>query len=836
MSRPVLLIELGGELPQADFATFDATTIGPSLELELSSLVVVPIATSNNQRNARSTLGKSTGRWYVEATFYGQDDLDTLPVAVGVLPAAASASEDVGKAAGSVGYRPGTGVIRAADSTVETVQVAVAGDVIGIDFDLDSSPRVVTFYVNGARVSSDIPLTDPGVYRVAMTVGGAAEGIRGFINFGQRSFERPVAGANLGLYDQSAAPAVARFASETFITDTTDTPASTTYFGRLSESFDTYTERGATFWPWGQSGGTNSIGDVEVINNDGALDGLLNGYRDQPIRMLRVLQGQAYASAVEFASGIVSQVDAVGENRLSIKVRSKVDRLSVPLQRRLFLPSTSENAANTPWPVLLGTARNIPAILYDQPNLALAVSDRPVQSVVVVRDQADPLDPSGSPSDWFYTPDQSGFFLEFDPFGKITADASSTGGSGSDPTPDALAGVGNPFVWGSTLVGWGDVTYATVDEPAGGGLRIVGDWPSSSWAAVLNALTIGQSYRWRATVTRYEYTPPLGFNAGFLITYGPLITPVYGQISGVGEATGTFIATTDDIYIAVNNSDNAPKLIEITSFTVEPTQAVDPASLDDPIVGINLADYAQEIIENRAELLSSDWDRPSAEAIGTYDLGAWFGTPTTCLQALDTVIDSHTAAFFEDRLGKIKFFRLLDPDNDESPPSAAVFDFTENDIIGDLEVKVDRGVGLSNQMACRRNWSVFTEGEFVTDYVAVPVNLRRRFSREYQFTRQSSTNLASVYRHATQANPVPSAIDDPNDAQFEIDRISALYATERRDYTFTVGANNGEFEIEPGDIVTMTIARFGLDSGKRLLVYKVRASFFGNTVTINAWG
>lgn len=860
----ILFWEIGGGPGVKQYATFDAAQLSTRIELELSNLQVTHTADVDLLTSAAISIGPTVAsgeRVYLEAVCYGKPAADGLAGSrfrVGLWnPSVDPTTNDPG-AGDCYTYDPDTGEVTVDESVFATLPAVEVGTVIGLDVDRTVSPSVLRIWGNGAllgEVELDFD-TDPedGWAFHASVAGDEAFVNRVFMNFGQRAFEYPVPdGARAGLYSESTAPELVRIATETFVTASTDTPADTTYDGRLSESFDVTAKRSVRQWTWGRSGGESKPADIEILNGDGKYDVLLSdGYRDQPAVGKVLERGRPFAEAITICTNIVDQVVADGENLIRVRQRDKLSKLDVPLQRRLFLPSVSDNAANTPVPITLGTARNTDPVLYDEENLAYRLNDQPLNSIIVVRDKGDPLLPGevGSPTiegDWLYTDRMDGFILQESPLGKVTADVSSTGGSGIDPTPDVLTGVGDPFVWSAptTLTGWGDVSYNVTDgsggqhkvqEPASGGIQLsralAGDASVTAYAGVLNELTPGQLYRYRISIREFvagSSSVTLNISAGKVGA-----STRYAQLRGVGAFTGTFLAESDDIYLTLS-FDTFDKTVQVNSFSVETITAVDPESYDDPVAGITLPDFAEEIIERRALFESAEWSRLSAELVDVagYDCGIYQRNEITCRGALDLILDAYAGWYFQDAEGVIRFGQLFDPATDSAETVAF---FTQDDVIGDIQVELDRAPGLSTSIACRRNWSPYNDSDFVDDFDDVPANLRARFRRTFQYVRSSSANLAETYQHARQAAPVETLIDDPEDAQAEIDRVCALYTQQRQFVRFTIGVLDGsEFTIEPGDVVSITYPRFGMDAGKRILILDVVPTALRGQVELYGW-
>lgn len=835
------------------YATLDPNQLSAAGELELSGLVVTADS-SAALGQSRSTLALSTGSWYVESLFYGEGDLGSN-CRIGIGTSAAVLSNVIGSDIASYAYRLDTGQVYNNGAVVATFSGASKGDIVSLAVGLDESTPSLYFYINGAGIGS-VAIEPADYYIFAAVQSSVAYEMRAFVNFGQRLPEKSTpTGFTAGWYTEAADPDTLRIASQSYTTTNSDDPANTFYDGRFPESFSLATTRSITVWPWGRSGGSRAgVTGLQIIDPDRSFDVLLSDdYRDQNVTIRLLDEGDSFADAVVVASAIFDGVSG-DDNGKSIRLRDKLSKMDTPLQRRLFLPNAADSAANQPIPVILGTARNVDPVLYDEFNLAYAVHDDRVNSIVVVRDKADPLDPTGSPEDWSYNETSSGFLLNVAPQGKLTADVSTTGGI-SSTVVDMLGGDGNPFTFAGSpgeLQNWttnsgtnSGEPYGTTDSELIYALMFTGpSGPAAVSPYMLAGVTLvpGSTYRLRVTIGSISYHG--GARGSSLRVGHSASSDELGWITSAGEFTLTFVAAGTDLYLTAQQDaaggDGLRRELRVDSVTLEDVTATIVTDFDATIAGITLAEYAQEVIENRAGFTAADWDVDSAIAVdvGAYDCGIYARNPITCRQALDAIIDSYTGFWFQDRRGVIKFGRLFAPGGpDDSPTPDADWTFTAGDILSDVTVELDTAKGLSNSIACRRNWSVFGDSDFVTDTVDVPLALRAKLSREYQFTRVSAVNLAECYQHALVAAPIPSLIDDPEDAQIEIDRVCSIYSVKRYFYTFTVAmTSRNEFTMEPGQTVHLTYDAATLDSGKRLMVAEVEADAFRGTVRVRAWG
>lgn len=849
MAEYVYLFDVGGERTASTFATFDDNRLSTLAELELSRLQVT--ANSAGVGQAGATLTATSGKHYIECVFHGFDALNSS-TRIGFSDAdTLTASQLPGSIFSSTGFAPGSGVLYSEGSSVQICEPVPKGAVISLCLDIDTG-----FYqilVNGAQVYiAEIGQFPDINLRVWLSVSCASGfGLRGFVNFGQRAFEyEPPAGFSSGLFELGAVMPIVRFAEQSITLDFEDDALPNVHYsGRVLQGSKFPTRREVSTWTTGKTASRVGTGEVVVINTDGEYQGLVSDdYRDQPVIVRRLRKGADSTIAVQVAEMVVDRARSDGATvRLSMK--DKIAKLDVAFQRRLFLPNVADSAANQPYPALLGTARSIPPVIYDEATRAYAITDRTIDRIGVIRDKGDPLDPSGSPEDWSYNETSTGFVLRNDPQGKLTVDASSVGSAGDQDAVDILGGIGNPFSGGSNVAGFVDSDGTFSGEPygaeeTGGKLRLFygPSGPVTANAGVnptVGPCTIGAVYRARISIEEISYhagnrgiTVYLAGNVGSLI---------YATMTAVGNYTITFTAQSEDVFLtsaqAVAGGDSNQRAAVIAKFTLEDVAAEVISAYDEVIPGIGLEDFAREVIENRAGLTSDDWSPTSAAAVDDgYDVGVFIAQAQTCRQVLDAVMDTYSASYWQDRVGKIRFGRMRDPNRVVSPDTDYDWSFDESNMLGRPSIYIDTAPGLSTSITCRRNWSVYSDGEFVTDTVDVPLALRARLSRQYQFTRTSSANLAQAYKHAVVNDPVVSYTDDPDQGQAEINRVCDMFPVLRYWIEFDVPVTDlNEFTAEPFETMLVSYPDEPLLSAGKL--FEIRAvEFDGETVKFLGWG
>jgi hypothetical protein len=179
------------------------------------------------------------------------------------------------------------------------------------------------------------------------------------------------------------------------VTGPAETPASTYYDARIAQPAAmsrTAFAAGAT-----QGGSTLGYGDLVLINEDGALDGLLAyGFDGRPITIRRGSPGAAYPSGFPvWLTGTMQQPE-VTTSTVTIKLRDRQAELTIPLQPTKYagtntpptgLEGTATDLKGKPKPLLFGKVLNISPPLVNAAKLIYQLHDGAVASVQGVYDK-----------------------------------------------------------------------------------------------------------------------------------------------------------------------------------------------------------------------------------------------------------------------------------------------------------------------------------------------------------------------------------------------------------------------------------------------------------------
>lgn len=810
------------------FATFDPSALGPSLALEQANTVLVTTATADINRTARVLYGKSGSQWFAEFAVWGDAEIDNA-VSFGVVTEDASLSTYVGGDANGFGYRVAEGQIHNNGASIASVTAGKKGDIVGIWIQIgDGSSPTVTWLLNGAVIHTQA-LPDIGPWYLAATISSAtADSLRAWINTGQRDFEFPVAGVD-GWYEWPVDVPTLRVSMRDYIARPDDAIPNEVWEGRIANDNIEIVQQ-LTFWQDGGRSTQGSAVNVTLANGDGALDWIVDSdMRDLPAELAWVMQGESVDAADSVAKMIVNDIAVQDDGSVRVAMAGKMAMFDEPLQTRIFPPSADPVVAGKPWPIALGAVRSAEPVLVDPVNRHYVLSDRGLPGWGYIRDMGAPLDPNAIPPGYVIDLDQRGFVLETDAVGKLTADVSSTGG-GTLPSlaDDIWDEDGSPFsgTTGSAPTGFDVASNAQMGVPG----RVIFTSTNLSSQALLGKSAVtclaGRSYRFRVHVV----TVPA------VHTYG---TPTLSLRTDAGFPLQVW--TSPGIYEGVITApfDFSPRIVLDTALTGSQAVIGDAYLLELPDVylpselnAITLTDFVREIVETRFGLPPSAWSRADCEAIdaatGYKGVGFFASNAITVRDALEAVLPAYCACAWLDDDNVLRFTRLTKPE-DETP----VGYITASDLLSDLQVRPDLAPALSTQINFRKNWSVLSETDFVSDFIVVPMSVRRALSQPFQGIAASAKPLSPSYARAVNAAPQGSLLDDPADAQASIDHVCDYYATLRKSYTTEVSA---DLNIGLGQVWNLAHPRYGLEAGKNLTVSRISRRVGLETVAITFRG
>lgn len=851
------------------YAIFDGANKGTNLILSNGNQIVTYDADStNNHRMVRGSIALSEDLGLVEFLVYGTEALGSGKVYIGVVNASAGTSRYVGEDTEGFGYRLDNGNVYNNGASVETFTSAAKGDIIGLLY--SGTANTCSIFKNGTLIGTiDLPAIDkfgtPDAWYFAVTVSGdTAEGLYVFENSGQQDFSYPTTVD--GWWEPVPAIAPVLLATEPYMSASTDDLPNQPYDavnGRIVQDDTAFSiSRGVSFWVDGdRSSAADGVGSIRISDPEDSYARLLTeDVRDLPVVVRSVGIGEAVAAAIDIGEFVVERVEADGDFFKVIYLRGPLSQLDVRLQGRLFLPNAQEQAANRPYPVCIGAARNFEPILYDEDNHRYAASHKPMLALGNLRIKGRP---AANTKDFIVTNDVLGFELldsgtppvlipYAEPDGKFTAEISTAGGDFDPSDPDFLGGDGEFLTGtpGGLPDGWDnrDSTNAPTLLPYWNGpndLRFPQGYIGKSYISISNKLNHGRSYAYEIQI---DVTPSIDvYPRSYLcITHIEQIngSGAFASAYDVFDQPGTYRG-----HFTVAQAADQPLVLHAYMgsaisgyFKVHHITLVELPEVADNIdlEGASLEAYCREGIEKLGKLDASVWQSADAAAIDAdtgYEIGNWIAEPTTVREALAPALDSFTSAIFPRRDGTLGICRLEAPE--DRLPLLIDFDLGEDDFLSQMTPKQDVARGLTTQIAVRRNYSPYGPGEFgdfdttVTD--GVPVGVRKQLGRQYQKIVYSGVQVSNMYRHAATADPLYSLFDKPEHGQAEIDRVCTVFATPRMFYEVEV-AFPPDSTLEVGQIGKITYSRHGLTEGKQVQIRSIVEYPTEQRATITFWG
>lgn len=885
------------------FAVLNQNALGPTLEIELGGLVVTSNANGTDRnRTARATYGNRASTMFFEVAFYGDAAMAANLCYVGLCKGNHSLSQYVGRSANSWGYNVGgTGIYNNDAQAVATTTAAAKEMYIGVyvNFSNPSAP-VATWLVNGSPIGS--ATLAAGTWYPAISLGcTTAYDMRAFVNFGQRTFAYPYFDPNsgekvpvAGVYVDTASPSPIYLCPTEdggFQTRATDSIPIITFQPSILKA-DTFTiGRRNYVWMFGNKSEGATFGTIEIDNVDGTYDRLLTeDWRDQPVLIMEVERGAAYNDARVLASVIVDKIEPRGETSIVLSFKDKVTTLERPVQRMLHPPFADEGIANTPVAITLGACRNIPVPLINQAQRLFSLADDAVTNIAAMRDKGALLNPNYSPPQ--YTPSNNlrNVILETLPQGLLTADVSSEGPQVVIPgADDVLAGAGQFDNWTvgppTPPTGWqtgGNVsTFTRPTVPAPQNYAVGLSTPDTynptgvsgqdgAWLETTTAiLQPGKTYRinFKLLNTQGTASPVTGgMNWGLMVRSDVTTNSAFGAISpnmqplqapawGSQSASYTFVYTVPPgaarklYFIACASTGTVGTGFGFgsVSFYGVRVELLGDVVQELPLQSITLENYMHEILEARAGLTAADWvpqDCIDIDDETGYRFGVHIKDVATVRAAIDAPLDSFCASQFTDNEGRLRIRRFRDPDTVADVDVVAEWSGLE--AAYNVGSTPDYAPGLTSTAGARRNWKQYTDSDFVTDYFAVPAAFRTQLKRPSQFLVVASGSAAPSYLHAINAPPLDTVLDDPTQAQAEIDlrmlpytagrmRQNTQVVTGPRFVTFTVYYEGFAPAIFFGDVVKLTYPRFGLNAGKKLIVLETTLNPVTKQLTLRTW-
>lgn len=800
------------------YSRFNGSAIGTGLELlEAGRVVTTESDGLSIDRSVLSTIGQDEFSSFAEFIVYSEGSPSiSNKVSIGITTAALNVNtEYVGESATSIGYRLAEGQIRQGGSTISSVTAGALGSVVGVLLSFADVTAQVSFYLDGVLLDTiDLPSGMMGeTLYYAVSLGSTDAGdIIVWHNTGARRFEHPITASD-GWWTAIVEGSDIRISTRPFLTASDDDFPAVQFDGCIMPVSAVLT-RSLNFWPDGDVSSAEKSALVITINNtDGQYTELLGGrFRDVPVALQSLELGDTLADAETLGSFVFDRAEAIGEGQLRLTFVDDSVLLERPAQRRYFRPDAAPTVAGAPWPTVIGACFSVELPCYDLENLRYAIDSEGALSLGKIRDKGDPLDPNSIPPDYIVLDGGQAVELTNEPEGTVTGDASVTGASYTPPTStEILTGDGCPFVdaGGGDMVRWDrfqDDLSAADNLPryqSVGRVRFPQNYlaqahithDAGSSSAVLEA---GKTYLWQFTVDQMAATSGTGVQAFVGLSAVGSAGSYFQAYATVTSNEGPFPKTFNGTYSPAfdhgahlwyygNNVNGGTACIvsclTITELPPEDNTAADDA-VENALPALNLTGMVREIMA-RAELPDDYWSSDDTDLIdnetlyrgsGTHRPGQWVPR-----ELLNDVLSGYSGAMYKDEDGLLRFTRLVFPE-EETSSQFATHTLRKSQMLDELLPIYDDAPGLTNTIACRRNFRVLAEGELVTDEIEVTMALRRKLAREFRFHRSSGAQFAPGYEHAVDADPLRTALVDPLDAQNEIERVAAGYGRSRSYY------------------------------------------------------
>lgn len=835
------------------YAIFEQATLGPNLDYRQSGEVIgVTAQNLNLNRMGRGNIAVSGDVHYFEAVVYATaqpGEQDVMEAVVGIVTDDASNALPVGGDAFGIGYDLAVGQIKSNGVTLASVDEAVLGDVIGVRLDLEA--RDATFFLNGIQQAVIDVSGWVGVeWRIGASLGSQAYGdLELFINTGQRMFEVVDPLAPLGWYEAPVQIDTIYLGTHDHITFPEDEPANQRIEGCVPLGNSKFTiTRSVSWWTDGSESVTRpAVASLEIIDATGQFDELISGdVRDLAVPVYQMDSDGLLLDAETIATLIIDRVDAVDDMSKRLVLKDGAAKLDNPLQRRLFLPSVDRSAANRPVPISLGSPLGIaPTFVGEfERDFGLGpvtvrryqIHDAPLLGYGYFRDKGDILEGSGTPDPVYYaSPDGQGVDLLVNPAGKLTIDVSSVGGDVPVP-PSSLVPTALLDWDASSSVTVSAGVYTFHDSYTADEVR------AEAWLRMDSVLQPMTTYSYTLEIT--EMT---GFFGGtgqrtrvqFLRDIG---APNFPQLqlksfSAPGYYAGSFLnnsAGVTDFIVAMvgtqSSQDEAKLKVAMTLYEVSTIPVT-----SDNLVPITLREFLREIMIVRGGFSESEVDLDAAAAIdvasGALGIGWHTTEQVTVRQALEDVLPSFGVCLAQNRNGVFVPIRIVAPE-DQTPQGV----IERGDLFSDLGIALYEPRGLTNQFGLQRNETVLDPTDFVDDFDpvdGVDLPTRVKLSQQYREVVSTGSSFASAYSFAYANEPLGTRYFRIADAQRELDRIRAIFVTQRRLHSAAVPL---DAPYDLGQFWELRYPRYGLDAGKVLMVVGIVEDRINNRATLTLWG
>lgn len=240
-----------------------------------------------------------------------------------------------------------------------------------------------------------------------------------------------------------------------------------------------------------------------------------------------------------------------------------------------------------------------------------------------------------------------------------------------------------------------------------------------------------------------------------------------------------------------------------------------------------VAGLVRRIVGTRTEILDPDDIDTDAfdafDAICPVPVGVFVPDETSTLDLLDRVVESVGAHFGFNRSGKLTIGRIA------APVAPEVSSYCDREILELERVAVARPA-WRRKIGYARYWTTLD-----ADAVAGSVGEETRadWAEEYRYAVQEDASIQA--RHLLSEEVVDeTGIAFKADAEAEATRRLTVFGADRD--AFRVTLKTQPFALELGQTVRIAYPRYGLDSGRLLIVVGMTEDASINQVTLDLWG
>jgi hypothetical protein len=234
----------------------------------------------------------------------------------------------------------------------------------------------------------------------------------------------------------------------------------------------------------------------------------------------------------------------------------------------------------------------------------------------------------------------------------------------------------------------------------------------------------------------------------------------------------------------------------------------------------------------KAGIASGDINASDVTALDTINnsvIGIWIDGADSAMVAMDKVAQSIGAYFGFDALGSLRMGLFT------TPTGSATLEIDINNI---LSIEHSRTNDTDKGIPAWRVNLTYQKNYSVQDFdLAGAVTAARRSVLSLPALTKSAEDSAIKTQYALAPTiEKESLLVDATAAQTEATRLLNLYKTSRDLYTVTIALDLTTTLPDLNNIVTVTMNRFGLNSGKLFKIIGIESDYSKNRATLTLWG